>query len=426
MSQQNTSSFDALLKDVYRGPMIRSINDDTFLLDQIERGNVNNLGSYAGRRLIFPVATGRNRGRGAGVGNGGTLPVAGKQASTDAIVSICDFWQAVEMTDKVFRVSNKSEGAFVSALELEMTGAATDLRKDLNRVAWGTGDGLLASCTATQSATTISLDSGQYIAPGDTVDVLTRSTGAVKGAGLTVVSVTYTGTTDTSTQAAADVTLSGSVSVTAADGIYIAGDRANECDGLRNITAQGRTLHGIDSTQAANAVWDGNATAAAWANVSEDLLMKSAQRAKQRTGAGKLVDLYLASPGVQRRLSNTYTSQKRWTDANATKIDGGYSAIMVSAGGKPIPVVSDDDTPNGFVAGIRKDTFAWAEVDKPNWLQAPDQSGGIWHLKAAATAGQNMAAWQAYFGWYAALICTAPAANIQISQLKDDIPVARL
>lgn len=289
-------------------------------------------------------------------------------------------------------------------------------------MAYGQGTGLLASCTATQSAVTFSVDSGQYIAVGDTVDVLTRSTGAVKGSAVTVTAVAYTGTANSSTQANANITVSSSVSVTAADGVYVSGDRNNESDGLRNICNTGRTLHQINSST--NPIWDSNVLSANQANPSEDLFMQLSQTIRQRSG--KTIDSFLTTLGVQRRLANTYASQKRWNDANVTKIDGGYSAIMVAAGNDPVPVISDVDAVNGTVFALNKASFAWAEVARPDWLEAPDGKGSILHLKDGSTAGSKIAIWQAWMVWYATLVCVAPLRNGQITTVNDDIPVARL
>ena len=421
MATQTLANYDAVLKDVYRGPIIEQINQETYLVDQIEREDAHEMGQFTGRRLIFPVHSARNRGRGA-VTDGGTLPVAGRQGYLDGIVSIKAMFQGIELTDQLVKQASRNEGAFIKAVTSEIEGATTDLRKDISRQCYGTGDGLLASCTATQSATTITLDSGQYIAVGDTVDVLTRSNGAVKGANLLVSAVSYTGVADSATQAQADITLSSSVSVTNADGVYISGDRGNETDGLRNITATSRTLHAINSATAGNQFWDGNARQAAWSNVSEDLLMQLAQTARQRATKG--IDVFLGSLGIQRRLANQYQSQKRWSDAAALRVAGGYSAIMVAAGNAPVPFIADVDAPAGWTFALNKSTFCWSQIEPPGWL-TPPSGEGMFHLRDGATTGTKQAIWQAWLGWYATLCNVRPAANGQVSQLKDDIPVAR-
>lgn len=420
MATQNLTLFDAVLKNVYRGPIVELLNQETYMIDQIEKSNVNNIGSFNGRQVIFPVHVSRNRGRGATT-DGGGLVTAGAQGYLDGIVTMRYFDQGIELSDMVIKQSATDEGAFVRAMSSEMDLAMTDMRKDVNRVVYGTGDGVLANCTTTQSAVTFAVDSGQYIAVGDTVDVLTKSSGAVKGSGLTVTTVAFTGTAGTSTQANANITVSSSVSVTSADSVYLSGDRNNESDGLRNICSTGRTLHSINSST--NPIWDSNVLDAANSNPSEDLFMQQAQRIRQRSG--KTIDVFVTSMGVQRRLANTYASQKRWNDAAATTIEGGYSAIMVSAGGKPVPVVSDVDAPNGYVFSLTKGSFAWAELAAADWLSAPNSGGSILHLKDGSTAGTKLTVWQAWIAWYATMVCVAPHQNGVIKNINDDLPIAR-
>lgn len=425
MATQTLTTFDALLKNVYRGPIVELLNQETYLIDQLEKQNVNDLGSFTGRQLIFPVHTGRNRGRGATT-DGGALVSAGQQSYLDGIVAIRYFDEGIELSDMVIKQSETDEGAFVRALTSEMEGASTDLRKDISRMAYGTGDGLLASCTTTQNAiNTFAVDSGQYIAVGDTIDIIVKTTGATgTGAvGRAVTAVAYTGTAGSSTQANANVTVGGgTISVDNTFGVYISGDRSNESDGLRNICSTGRTLHSINSSTFP--IWDSNTISLANANPSEDTFMQLAQKIRQRSG--KNIDSFLTTLGVQRRLANTYASQKRWNDAAVTKVDGGYSAIMVAAGNDPVPVISDVDAVNGFVFALNKASFAWAEVAKPDWLEAPDGKGSILHLKDGSTSGSKIAIWQAWMVWYATLVNVAPHRNGAITSVNDDLPVARL
>ena len=425
MATQTLTTFDALLKNVYRGPIVELLNQETYLIDQLEKANVNDLGAFTGRQLVFPVHTARNRGRGATT-DGGALAAAGTQSYLDGIVNIRYFDTGIELSDMVIKQSEKDEGAFVRALTSEMEGATTDLRKDISRMAYGTGDGLLATITGTPSGTSITVDSGQYIAVGDTIDILVKSTGATTNGvvATTVTAVSYGGTANSATQANATLTISNGTAgaVSNSYGVYISGDRNNESDGLRNICNTGRTLHQINSSN--NPIWDSNTLSAGQANPSEDLFMQAAQKVRLRSG--KNIDSFLTTLGVQRRLANTYASQKRWNDANVTKVDGGYSAIMVAAGNDPVPVVSDVDAPNGLAFGLNKQSFAWAEVAKPDWLEAPDGKGSILYLKDGSTAGSKIAIWQAWMVWYATLVCVAPLRNVQLTGFNDDIPVARV
>jgi hypothetical protein len=425
LATQTLSTFDTVLKDLYRGPIVELLNQELYLITWVEKQNVNDMGTFTGRRVIFPVHTGRNRGRG-GTTDGGALSNAGIQSYLDGIETPKYLNTGVELTDMTIEQTKSDEGAFIRALESEMDGGMKDLRKDASRMAYGTGDGLLATVSATSSGSaTITVDNGQYIAVGDTVDVLVKSTGATiaNGTAVLVTAVVYNGAANSATQAQAQVTLGGgNVSVTAAtNGVYITGDRGNECNGLRNMLEVSRTLHSINSVT--YPIWDSNKLDAGQSNPSEDQFMQIAQRARMRSGF--TIDRFLTTYGVQRRLANTYTSQKRWNDNNATQIDGGYEAIMVSAGGKPTPVVADVDAVNGTVFALNQGSFAWCELAPPDWLTSPEGPGQIFHLKDGSTAGTKLAIWQAWIRWYAQFICVAPHRSGKIINLNDDIPIQR-
>lgn len=428
MATQNLTGVDALLKNVYRGPWVEQLNQETQILDILEKTDANQLGTFSGfgRQLIFPVHSSRNRGRGS-VTDGGQLATAGTQGTMDGIVTMTYFNIGIELTDQAIKQSKSDEGSFVRTLTFEMDLALTDMRKDITRVAYGTGDGLLASCTTTQATVnTFAVDSGQFIAVGDTIDVIVRSSGATS-TGATqrqVTAVAYTGAAGSSSQANANVTISGAaISVDNTFGVYVSGDRSNESDGLRNICSTSRTLHQINS--ATNQFWDSNIKQFGWANPSEDGIMSLAQTIRQRSG--KTPDMGMLTLGGQRRLANTYASSKRFNDANVLKPEGGYAgAIPVAAGGTPIPMMADVDCPNGTGFLLSKQSFAWAQLGPPDWLEAPDGKGSILYLKDGSSLGTKARTWQAWMCWDARLVCIAPNRNGQFQQIADDLPVARI
>jgi hypothetical protein len=432
MATTTLSSADAILKNVYRGAIVEQLNQETYAIDQFEHTNVNDMGAYIGKQLMFAVHTGRNRQRSA-FADGGTLVTPGAQTAAQGTVTIRYFNTGIELTDQVIKQTENNEGAFVKALTYEIDGATQDLRKDINRQVYGTGDGVIANVSGTVTSgakTSLSVDSTQYIGVGDVLDVHeSTSTAAspVVGGTVTVTAVTASGAASGgSAGTAGTITFTSKTFANALTGgwVSLTGSFGIETDGLRNITAATGTLHNI----AASTAWKGyddSSAAYATSGVTEDLFIKLAQNVRQRSNKGG-PEVFLTSPGVQRRLANTYTSNKRWNDAKVLDVEGGYSAIMVAAGNKPVPVISDVDAPKSFAFGIRKDSFAWSEVAKPDWLSAPDGKGSILQLKTTGSSGGREAKWQAWFVWYAALVNVARSQNGRLSQLPDDAPVDRV
>lgn len=412
MATQTLAAADSILKDYYVGPIVEQLNKKTYLLDQIERDSEHV--DYTGRRAIIPLHTNRNRGRGSRT-DGGTLPGAGTQTWQDAIVKMRYHYSGIEVTDAAIKSSQSNEGAFVSILDAESKGCAEDLRKDLNRQAFGTGDGLLATVAKTAENTkTVEVDSIQYIYVGDPVEVLVKSSGEVsEGVGATTVVKRTGGATKT-------IELGSEVKkATTSYGVYLVGSRNNESDGLRNIIAKERTLHEVNSATAGNEFWNGRVlnvgeSASATAVAGETSFEELAEQVGF-SGQGE-VEVFLTSRGIRRRLADTYQSQKRFNDANAVNVHGGYSAIMVNE----IPVIADDDAPRHYAFGLNRESFRWFELSSPGWME--QGGGGIFHLKDGTTAGTKVAAWQAFFSWYAALGCVAPNRNGVMQYCADAEP----
>lgn len=409
MATQTLSTADAVLKDLYVGPIVEMLNQKTYLLDQLERDSDHV--DHTGRRAVVPVHSSRNRGRGSIV-DGGTAPAAGKQAWQDAIINIRYHLYGIELTDGSIEATKNNDGAFVRLLEAESQGVATDMKKDINRQAFGTGDGLLGNVTSNAAGviTMTTSNDVQYIQIGDTVDVLVKSTGAttngVVGTSVTARNVaSKTVTVSPAPAGATDTTY----------GIYVTGNRNNEMDGLRNISGTtSRTLHSINSSTAGNEFWNPQQRNASSTVAGESLFE---QLADDVGGAGNgEIEVFLTSRGIRRRLADTYQSQKRFNDAKAVDVHGGYTAIMVNE----VPVVADDDCPKGWAFGLNKSGFKWFEQAGPGWLTSKD--GTIFHLKPGSTAGTWQTIWQAWFKWYAALGCVAPNRTGAVINCTDDNP----
>jgi hypothetical protein len=417
MAGSSLSAADAVLKEFYVGPIVEMLNQKTYLIDQIER-DTDHI-DHTGRRAIVPVHKGRNRGRGS-TGDGGTLPGAGKQSWQDAQIYIRYHYSGIELTDGEIEATKSSEGAFINLLDAETKGVAMDMRKDMNRQAFGLGTGLLGKLATTAKGTVIKVQTEaemQYIQIEDTIDILKESNGKVEGKGVEKVEVTERNVAKLEFTISSE--LAGEVKESDKYGVYVHGNYKKEMDGLRNCTAANRTLHEINSETAGNAYWNGQtlavgASATATAVAGESSFEQLADKVGAQ-GNGD-VEVFLTTRGIRRRLADSYQSQKRYNDAEAVDIHGGYSAIMVNE----IPVIADDDAPKTFAFGFNKSAFKWFEQCAPSWLQR--EGGDIFQLKPGGTLGEWAAAWQAWFKWYVALGCVAPNRTGRLESCTDDAP----
>lgn len=402
MATQTLATADALLKDVYRGPIINQVNRRTYMLDQIERDS--EAVTADGKRAIVAINASPNLSS-TSISDGGTLPTPGAQGYADAIITIRYHSAGLALTDQLIEQADTNEGAFVNVLQNDTKKLADDLKKTINRQVFGDGTGVLATLTSSPAGTnSFTVDSVQYLQVGLPIDILTKSNGAGTAVSLTITAINRTTKT---------VTVSANVTQTATtDGLYKPGARGNEMDGLRNITGTARTLHSIDSSVAGNEYWNGNRRTVSGAIAGETVYSQLAEDI-DASGDGGDPDAFIASPGVRRRLAETYQSNKQFNDAKAVEIHGGYSVIYVNE----IPVHKDQDAPKGWAFGLKKAAFLWYQTGEPDWL---DRSGSIWHLASGSTAGSKKAVWEAWFKWYAALGCVRPGSTGAIPDAQDD------
>lgn len=418
MATQNLTTADAILKDLYVGPVVEQLNYKSYMIDQIERQSEFTVDHY-GRKAIVPVHKSRNRGRGSR-GDGGVLPTAGTQAWEDAIIPITRHYQGIELTDAAIKATASNSGAFVELLDAEVKGATKDMKKDINRQVFGTGDGLLASVAATATtATTLTVDSIQYLHIGDPVDVLRKTdAGTLTGGSNNEV----TGLDAANKTVTLNTQVAGTIGTTF--GIYLSGSRGLEMEGLQSIVSTNRTLHSINSATAGNEFWNAQVrnvgTQAASPATAGETSFELISDDVGQTGQGE-TEVFITTRGIRRRLADTFQSTKRFTNKEAVQIHGGYSAIMVASGAGEVPVVIDDDAPKGSVFAIDKSALRWFQQWGPGFLESP-QDGTVFHLKSGSTAGTKEAVWQAWMGWYATLAAVAPNRLGRLRYCTDDDP----
>ena len=408
MAVGTLATADAILKDIYRGPVIEQINYKTYMLDMIERDSDSI--DAQGRRAIIPVESAGNESP-TSMPDAGTLASPQVDLEQDAIVAIKYHDGGLSLSDALIKqATGNNAGAFVNKLSRSTKKLADSMRKNLNRQVFGAGaSGLMATLTSSpSSATTFTVDSTQYLRVNMAIDVLQISNGAPDTAstGRTITAINRTTKTIT-----VDAAMS---STTTTDGVFKEGAWGNEMEvGLRNSTGTSRTLHNINSATAGNEFWNGSRRDVASAVAGESTFELLADDVGAN-GQGE-VEVFLTTRGVRRRLADTYQSTKRFNDARAVEIHGGYTAIFVNE----IPVVIDDDVPKGWAFALQKDAFLWAQIQDPDWLVDP-KTGLAWHLAMGSTLGKRKAAWEAWMVWYAALVCVAPNRTGAITSAQDE------
>jgi hypothetical protein len=371
---QTTTNADAVLQNYYLPVVREMVNQRAILLfgyspAELDAGSgtMNAAGGetmnyqgisrdadqveFAGRQWVIALHTSRNE-SGTARAEGGTLPTPGQQGWADLIDKIRKLYKQIQITGFALEVSERSVGAYLRLLEAETVGAVNDLRKDMNRQAFGDQRGTLCQITA-DGVNTVTVDNLQYLRVGMIVDIINQSTDAVLAAQRTITAITQA--TRVVTYNGADVTAVAGTHVLAVEGNW-----KQEINGLRNIfrsdLSQNFILHGIDSSTAGNEYWKAKQQDGGNVTFDED----QGQLMLDQIGAeGWETEMLLTTRGVRRRYVNTLKAQKRWNDANAGTMHGGFKYIDYNG----LPLVFDDDCPKQHMFFLDTDSFLWVNLN---------------------------------------------------------------
>ena len=147
---QTTATYDAILKDIYSDEFFETLNKETKLFSQFKKG----VFKFEGRRIVFPIHTGRNTSVGA-FAPGGATNQAGKQDYVDGFLDVKSVGGKLQVDrDLVKRAPGKGAGAFAAAMTSEMERLREDMifKEDQYAVAGGTIKGYTNEHKATNAS----------------------------------------------------------------------------------------------------------------------------------------------------------------------------------------------------------------------------------------------------------------------------------
>ena len=357
MAGSTLSTFDAILKTQYLGPIREQLNSSSVLYSRLEK----NEDSVVGKNFTIPLHYGRNEGVGARA-EGGTLPAAGSQAYKECIVPMRYQYGRIQITGPTIKAARSNEGAFLRAVDSEMRGLERDMKSSMNRQAFGDGTAAIAVCASASSATAITVDSTAKLRVGMPVDILVTATGATTAGvvGDTVASITsstaFTLTTGVATYGSIGNTYS----------VYVAGSRTKEMMGLSGIVSATSTLQGLDV--AAYPWWKATVLANSGTNRAiSDTLLQTAIDTLEANSSGMCTAMY-TSFGVRRAYQALLTATKQLV--NTQKLQGGYEAINYLGGSHGvIPMIADKDAPANKIFIVDEDELAIYRLADFDWMQ---------------------------------------------------------
>ena len=334
----NRTDADAVLKDFYL-PGVRSVlNNEVFLLSQMEQNSED----VEGRAAVLSINVGRNQGVGARA-ELGTLPTAGAQQYAEERVPLKYNYGRIQLSGPVIRSMGSDRGSFVRAVQSETNGVVRDLRNDVNRQTYGTGSGVIAFVDGIAAGAVVSLSASanrmRHFARGMIVDIGVVGTPTSVGTA-TILSVD---------RAAATITIDPPLVTAGGEGVYRTGSGETaapavqrEITGLQAQVSATGALWGIDPADWAD--WASYEIETAGA-VSEDMFIEASQ--ETNLNSGEQIDTWVTTAEVHRWVAGLLTSLKRFPTTNEMK--GGYSGLDISdmsqgnTGSHTVSMVYDKD-----------------------------------------------------------------------------------
>ena len=364
------------LKEVYRGKIVDQLQSEIVALKRITRSSAGVTNETNGKYVTFPIHTRRNSGVGSRLENE-ALPVPGQQGHAAARVALKYGYGGLQITGQAISLSDTDTKAFAQAISTEVNGLKEDVKKDMNRQVYGTGNGAVGTvATSGGPFNAFVVTDAKLFQLDEVVDIVTLpATVAVANRIVTGINLS----TNT-------ITLSGAAfSVTAGQIVTRQGSGPHASSGNREITG----LAGIVGTSdvfniavSAEPEWQSyiNANGGTPRALSEGLMGRVVDEVRIRGGKTTLI---LQSLGVRRSYANLLLQTR--TTVNTQEFTGGYKGLAFTTDGESgeIPVIADPDAPIGkqwflneeAITYYRDRDWDWMDRDGSMWKQVRDASG---------------------------------------------------
>lgn len=364
------------LKEVYRGKIIDQLNSEVIALKRVTRSSAGVTNETNGKYVTFPIHTRRNSGVGSRLENE-ALPIPGQQGHAAARVALKYGYGGLQITGQAISLSDSDTKAFAQAISTEVNGLKEDVKKDMNRQVYGTGNGAIATVSAAgTTVNTVTVDDAKLFQIDERVDLVTLpATVAVANRVVTAINLTTN-----------VVTLSGAAFSSSVGQIVVRqGSGPDAVAGNREITGFAGFVGTNDVYNiavSAEPEWQSyiNANGGTPRALSEGLMTRVVDEVRVRGGKTTLI---LQSLGVRRSYANLLTQTR--STVNTQEFTGGFKGLAFTTDGEggEIPVIADPDAPKGkqwflneeAITYYRDRDWDWMDRDGSMWKQVRDANG---------------------------------------------------
>lgn len=388
------------LKNVYESFRINAFSKLTPLLANLKRGKAGGPENmrWGGNGVFWDVVLTRPVGMTGS--QDGFFPPTAQAIERQANAGIKRTYVSRQIDMLSVRGTAASVASFIPLARKIVTEAMAASRLGQQEVLHSDGQGIKGTVTVVTSTTVIDVENpygitgagkgGLLLDAGMFVAVLNaNSSDAVLGRA-TIVSVSNSGDTATVTL---DTAIAG---MEVGDKLVAATDSDtsfnNMPNGLTNLLNRGgayNTIHAIDNTVANQQRWNTTRLVAGTdtpdaSQPGELDVWELAQRVAGVSGfdAKEKPSEFLlqTTPGVQKKLAESFFGQRRLTPEDFTKIKGGFKALQVFG----LPVVSDHWNPAGTLYLVHLPSLAF--VDLQDWVKLSYEGSGPWRFIAGRDA----------------------------------------
>lgn len=387
-----TTTLGGLLKRVYPKRLTQQQNKAAFLYKMLPKS----VYSPKGAGFYPAVSVASNQGGGA-INETEALPTPQYETVVQFTIAPKIVVWVISITGLARAVSEGDENSFATGLIRQLDEGLENTIKDLNRMCYGRGNGLMGTLTATATSATQTFDTVQYFKPGMLID---QMTGTTETAADLVVS--------TIDRANNQVTFTGSVTGTIGDQFVRANARSSAASDGKEVA--GTTLIIDDGTIATSfqgqsrstyPILRGNIIDAGSVNLTNDLLQRSADEVSI-VGDGR-IDMIISRHGQRRKYLDLVVNDKRFLD---DKLDRGYQYIYWNG----MKWYIDVDAPKGEIIGL---TQKYLERFEVRGIHLADDNNSI--LKWDTSTDGYIA----YYRAYTNLGSLKPNAHFRLKNLNE-------
>jgi len=355
------SSADAILKEMYLGPLREEINTETLLLNRL----VKNSKDIVGREAWIPVRMANTHASGPRT-EGAILPVAQNSTFKELKVPLNWYFGALRVGGEVMEQTQKGDqGSFLRIVDAEAKGLRDEMKLNLAHDFYM--GHTLAVCGVTVAANVIVLNAASnmnYFDIGMVVDIVDAATGLVFAAQARTITA-IAGTT---------ITVSGAVVTTAVTDIVV---RTNSygaaVTSLMDIADDTADIHGVTTASYRN--WRGTVKTgvpalalSAIQNFLDSIVVFSGKYPSALVSGFDVSNYYFNLLQANRQFISNQPVMK--------SLSGGHRELEYASLGGPVAWLTDRLAPNQTLLALKEDDL---QVFTPGDFDFVDVKGSVWH-----------------------------------------------